>query len=150
MELIFSAHCDQEFNWDPDRPLVVACSGGLDSVVLVHLMHTYRGNLILAHMNYGLRGQDSDKDQALVTALGADLKENTQLQPDEEISEVGACKWLLKLENDTSVLFDPVNLSEEFQQGNLEVWVLFTGMRRMNRCPEANPIWIQDMVLRQG
>lgn len=87
---------------------------------------------------------------APVNALGADLKENTQLQSDEEISEVGACTWLLKLENDTSVLFDPVNLSEEFQRGNLEVWVLFSGMRRMNRCPEANPIWIQDMVLRQG
>ncbi len=73
MEQTFAAHCDQEFGWDPSRPLVVACSGGLDSVVLVHLMHSYHGNLILAHMNYGLRGQDSDKDQELVSALGADL-----------------------------------------------------------------------------
>lgn len=86
----------------------------------------------------------------IVTGNSPKTEENTQLQSDEEISEVGACTWLLKLENDTSVLFDPVNLSEEFQRGNLEVWVLFSGMRRMNRCPEANPIWIQDMVLRQG
>ena len=73
MEQTFAAHCDREFSWDPSRPLVVACSAGLDSVTLVHLMHTYHGNLILAHMNYGLRGEDSDLDEAFVKTLGAEL-----------------------------------------------------------------------------
>ncbi|MDB2586493.1 tRNA lysidine(34) synthetase TilS [Flavobacteriaceae bacterium] len=73
MEQNFATHCDREFSWDPNRPLVVACSGGLDSVVLTHLMHNYHGNLILAHMNYGLRGVDSDQDEAFVAALGAEL-----------------------------------------------------------------------------
>ncbi len=69
----FTTHCDRNYSWDPNRPLVVACSGGLDSVVLVHLMHAYHGNLILAHMNYGLRGEDSNQDEALVAALGKEL-----------------------------------------------------------------------------
>ncbi len=73
MNQSFAAHCEHEFSWDPNRPLVLACSGGLDSVVLVHLMHTYHGNLILVHMNYGLRGDESDQDEAFVTALGAEL-----------------------------------------------------------------------------
>ncbi len=73
MDQTFAAHCDLEFSWDPNLPLVVACSGGVDSVVLVHLMHTYHGNLILAHMNYGLRSGESDQDEAFVTALGAEL-----------------------------------------------------------------------------
>ena len=73
MEQNFTTHCDHEFSWDPNRPLVVACSGGLDSVVLTHLMHQYHGHLILAHMNYGLRGVESDQDEAFVAALGADL-----------------------------------------------------------------------------
>jgi len=73
MDQTFAAHCDREFSWDPSLPLVVACSGGLDSVVLVHLMHAYHGHLILAHMNYGLRGDESDQDEAFVRALGAEL-----------------------------------------------------------------------------
>ena len=73
MEQNFTTHCDHEFSWDPNRPLVVACSGGLDSVVLTHLMHQYHGHLILAHMNYGLRGVESDQDEAFVAALGANL-----------------------------------------------------------------------------
>lgn len=55
----------------PNRsePLVVAVSGGLDSVVLLHLLHEagYRG--VVAHMNYGFRGDESDADEALVRRL---------------------------------------------------------------------------------
>jgi tRNA(Ile)-lysidine synthase len=69
----FARHCDREFSWDPNQPLVVACSSGLDSTVLIYLMHAYHGNLILAHMNYGLRGDESDQDEAFVVALGAEL-----------------------------------------------------------------------------
>ena len=58
------------------------------------------------------------------------------------------CMWLLMIENYPQRLLDPVNLPEEFQKAEIAVWVEFSGMRRMNRCPEANPVWIQNIVLR--
>jgi len=69
---------------------------------------------------------------------------NTNIDSKEE----GACQWFLQLINESNRILDPVNLAEEFQKDNTQVWVKFSGMRRMNRCPEANPVWIQDMVLR--
>ena len=58
------------------------------------------------------------------------------------------CPWLLIIEDYPKRVLDPINLPEEFQKAETEVWVAFSGMRRMNRCPEANPVWIQEIVLR--
>jgi len=58
------------------------------------------------------------------------------------------CLWLLKIEDDPKRLLDPVNLPVEFQKAEITVWVECSGLRRMNRCPEANPVWIQNIVLR--
>ncbi|MGB0146996.1 MAG: ATP-binding protein, partial [Flavobacteriaceae bacterium] len=69
----FAAHCDHLFSWDPQRTLVVGCSGGIDSVVLAHLVHQYHGSMVLAHLNYGLRGDQSDQDEAFVRDLAQEL-----------------------------------------------------------------------------
>lgn len=57
--------------------IVVGISGGIDSVVLAHLLHTlaptWRWRLLFAHVNYGLRGRASDADAALVRALAKSL-----------------------------------------------------------------------------
>lgn len=57
--------------------LVVAVSGGPDSVALVRLLVAARapegGRLMLAHLNHGLRGSDSDADEQFVAALHAGL-----------------------------------------------------------------------------
>lgn len=55
----------------PNRsePVVVAVSGGLDSVVLWHMLHEAGYHGVVAHVNYGLRGADSDADEALVRRL---------------------------------------------------------------------------------
>lgn len=52
----------------PDVTYVVACSGGLDSMCLAHILYSLGASLALAHVNYGLRGEDSDGDEALVKA----------------------------------------------------------------------------------
>ena len=52
------------------QSILVAVSGGLDSSVLLHILHqlTKRNgwNLSVAHLNHGLRGRSSDADERLV------------------------------------------------------------------------------------
>ena len=58
--------------------MLVAVSGGLDSMTLLHLLHTlsarHRWKLAVAHFNHQLRGRSSDADERLVhktaTAMG--------------------------------------------------------------------------------
>ncbi len=45
---------------------LVAVSGGLDSMVLLHLVSTMPNSIQVAHINYQLRGQASDMDAQLV------------------------------------------------------------------------------------
>ena len=53
--------------------LLVAVSGGVDSMVLANLLHKLGYSIALAHCNYQLRGAASDADEALVAALAAQL-----------------------------------------------------------------------------
>ena len=45
---------------------VLGVSGGLDSMVLLHLMKNCGKPCVVAHVNYGIRGLDSDADENLV------------------------------------------------------------------------------------
>jgi tRNA(Ile)-lysidine synthase len=56
-------------------PLVVAVSGGPDSVALLHALASGQlPNLIIAHLNHQLRGQDSADDERFVHDLHAALQ----------------------------------------------------------------------------
>lgn len=46
--------------------VIVACSGGVDSMVLLHLSAKFILETEVVHINYQLRGDDSDKDQLIV------------------------------------------------------------------------------------
>jgi tRNA(Ile)-lysidine synthase len=60
--------------------LVVAVSGGPDSVALLRALLEARGEeptpLVVAHLNHQLRGPDSDADEAFVAGLHAALVQN--------------------------------------------------------------------------
>lgn len=50
--------------------ILVAVSGGVDSVVLAHLCDRAGLNVTLMHCNFHLRGKESDRDEKLVKELG--------------------------------------------------------------------------------
>jgi tRNA(Ile)-lysidine synthase len=50
------------------RKLLLAVSGGLDSICMLHLLSDMEYELHVAHVNYGLRGASSDADADLVRA----------------------------------------------------------------------------------
>ena len=60
-----------------DLTVLVAISGGADSVALARALVSLRqpgeGRLVLAHYNHGLRGRESDADQAFVVEFGRGL-----------------------------------------------------------------------------
>ncbi len=61
-----------------DKKLLIAISGGVDSVVLTHLLTRLNFNISLAHCNFHLREEESDLDEKFVINLGEKLKLKTR------------------------------------------------------------------------
>jgi tRNA(Ile)-lysidine synthase len=57
----------EEYNLinQPDR-ILLAVSGGIDSMVMTHLFIAFEADIAIAHCNFNLRGSESDKDEAFV------------------------------------------------------------------------------------
>lgn len=56
-----------------DKTYLIATSGGADSMVLAHLCKSAGLKGILAHVNFNLRGQESNDDQAFVETVAQEL-----------------------------------------------------------------------------
>jgi len=69
----FSKHINTQFSFLKDKKLLVAISGGVDSVVLTHLLSQLNFSISLAHCNFRLRGKDADQDEVFVKELANQL-----------------------------------------------------------------------------
>ncbi len=53
----------------PAGKLLVGCSGGADSAALLRMLHAAQADVTAVHVNHGLRGAESDGDEAFVREL---------------------------------------------------------------------------------
>jgi tRNA(Ile)-lysidine synthetase-like protein len=71
-QLVLETTFSQFFERNPElalHPIIVGVSGGADSMALLSLC-IYKGlSIVAGHVNYGLRGKDSDADQGLVESF---------------------------------------------------------------------------------
>lgn len=70
MQELFNTHIKKSFPELKTSKFLLACSGGIDSVVLAHLCVNANLDFELAHCNFKLRGEESDKDEEFVLNLG--------------------------------------------------------------------------------
>lgn len=69
----FKKHIEDSFPELLDNHFIIACSGGLDSSVLVELCQLLKLNFSIAHCNFRLRGKASDGDEVFVRNVAREI-----------------------------------------------------------------------------
>lgn len=111
-------HLATNFPFLKDQKLLMTVSGGVDSIVLTHLLHKLNYNIGIAHCNFGLRDTDSDGDENFVHDFAKNnsipfhvVKFNTQEYcfKNKVSTQIGArelrYEWFQKLCNDFNYNF---------------------------------------------
>ena len=65
----FKHHLENNFPFLRDKKLFLATSGGLDSMILLHLMHQLNYQIGILHCNFNLRDVESDGDEAFLKSV---------------------------------------------------------------------------------
>jgi tRNA(Ile)-lysidine synthase len=145
-------HINENLSFLKDKKLLVTISGGIDSVVLTHLLYKLKFNIALAHCNFKLRGKDSFKDADFVKSLSKSLKiplftiefETEKYAEKHKISIQMAARdlrynWFQKIS--TTQKFDYV-LTAHHMDDVLETFLINltrgTGLNGLNGIPEVN------------
>jgi tRNA(Ile)-lysidine synthase len=69
MLIKFQNHIEQNFPQLKDKKLLLAVSGGIDSMVLVHLCAQLKLNFEVVHCNFMLRGAESDAETQFIESF---------------------------------------------------------------------------------
>ncbi len=76
----FALDCEEGKLLDGAERILVACSGGPDSIALALLLAAYPGppggsrpEILIGHLNHSIRGEDADLDESFVREFAAEL-----------------------------------------------------------------------------
>ncbi|MCD2259173.1 tRNA lysidine(34) synthetase TilS [Psychroserpens luteolus] len=156
----FNSHINKSLPFLNEAKLLIAISGGLDSVVLTHLCHQLKLNVALAHCNFNLRGIESDADETFVVNLAEQLgleiftqHFNTEAYAKQQkLSTQMAARelrydWFYNLAEDLK--FDYI-LTAHHADDNLETFLInltrVTGLSGLTGIPEINDIIVRPLL----
>ena len=93
----FKEHISVNFPELLENHFLVACSGGLDSVVLAHLCAMNKMDFSIAHCNFQLRGSESNMDAFFVEDLAKKIGKNIYIKDFDTISYININKVSLQM-----------------------------------------------------
>ncbi|HLT34407.1 MAG TPA: tRNA lysidine(34) synthetase TilS, partial [Aquaticitalea sp.] len=148
----FHRHINSRLPFLLKGKLLLAISGGMDSVVLTHLCKKAQLNIALAHCNFNLRGAESDDDEEFVLQLADDLDlevfiesfETEEYSREHKLSTQVAARelrynWFHELSDQLD--FDYI-LTAHHADDNLETFLINftrgTGLEGLTGIPEMN------------
>ena len=161
MLLKFKNQLAENFSLLKDKKLLLAISGGLDSMVLTHLFQQLDYGFALAHCNFQLRGLESFEDQKFVQNYADENKisvfitqfDTEAFAKDYKLSTQVAARelrynWFYELLNDNN--FDYL-LTAHHADDNLETFLINlsrgTGIDGLTGIPVENEQVIRPLLL---
>ncbi len=156
----FKAHISNHLSFLSRSRLLIACSGGLDSVVLARLCEMQSFEFGIAHCNFKLREKESDEDEVFVKDLAARLKapffctqfETEQYATENKLSIQMAARelrysWFEKIAKEYQYEYV---LTAHHADDNLETFLINlsrgTGIEGLLGIPEINNTYIRPLL----
>ena len=156
----YTNHIHSQLPFLKEARLLIAISGGLDSVVLTHLCHELKLDIALAHCNFNLRGAESDGDEDFVLELADNLDLDVYIErfsteefaKDNKLSTQMAARdlrynWFSELAD--SLHFDYI-LTAHHADDNLETFLINlsrgTGLSGLTGIPEINENIVRPLL----
>ncbi len=160
MLLAFKKHLKEQFPNTFEGKILLAVSGGVDSVVLAHLCREVGLDFSLAHCNFHLRGEESEGDEAFVMELADALEaevfiegfETQAYAKEKKISIQMAARdlrynWFRELQE--TLQFDYV-FTAHHANDNLETvlinFIRGTGLEGLTGIPDVNEFTIRPLL----
>jgi len=157
---LFTAFINSESLCCPGDRILVAVSGGIDSVVMARLFGKAGYAGVIAHCNFGLRGQESEADEQFVRSLASEMDWPVfvkQFDVDAEASSKGISiqmaardlryQWFesLAAQEDCIAVATAHNLDDSVETCLLNL-TRGTGIRGMNGIPVRNGNIIRPLL----
>ncbi|WP_370449432.1 tRNA lysidine(34) synthetase TilS [Aquimarina sp. BL5] len=156
----FKAHIEDKLSFLKEKKLLIACSGGLDSMVLTYMCHLLGLDFGIAHCNFKLRGAESEGDEEFVSEVANKMKvpfyvtnfETEQYAKKHKLSIQMAARelrynWFRELILEYQ--YDYV-LTAHHKDDNLETFLINlsrgTGIDGLTGIPEINDVYVRPLL----